>query len=80
MTVSDFLIENSISDEEHNQLLEAQKRSELEEEYEHDLFGVDSVIDVMFTQHPQKQSTLKKELTSIDSYQLAASQMSIPLN
>ncbi|KOH03739.1 hypothetical protein ACZ98_24210 (plasmid) [Vibrio parahaemolyticus] len=47
LTVNEFLIENSISDSEHQLLLKAVERKRIVDDEQRDLFGADSILEMM---------------------------------
>lgn len=77
MTVHEYLIENSITQAEYREAIKVIQHNELKDKYAEDLFGVESVVEAIAeTQDNIKQSrVLNKQITDINSYELAASQI-----
>ncbi|MGR5296908.1 hypothetical protein ACPV5U_19395 [Vibrio mediterranei] len=82
MSLNQFLISSSISDSEHTELLKEHEKELVKEQFETDLFGVESVFDVIddidFEKSP-KPHAKEKKLTNIDDYKMAANQLSISI-
>lgn len=78
MSIHEFMLENSISDDEHQLIVKTQKQEQLISKYEDDLFGIDSILDALEvgTKSGSKDSLVNKKTTSIDCYHQAAGQMS----
>ncbi|MCG9670333.1 phosphoadenosine phosphosulfate reductase family protein [Vibrio harveyi] len=75
LTVNEFIIENSISDKEHQSLLKEVERKRILEAEQSDLFGADSILDMLDV--PQKKVKREKEIKtdSVLLYQQMESQM-----
>jgi 3'-phosphoadenosine 5'-phosphosulfate sulfotransferase (PAPS reductase)/FAD synthetase len=81
MTMNEFLVDNSISDTEHQQIVTKCEREELLEKEQADLFGVDTILDEMHKKSELKKSQMvmrRNKVTQTESvvaFQQAASQL-----
>ncbi len=79
MNVHDFLIENSISQEEFESQREVLQLQELADDYAMDLFGVETVVDAineMESNKPKKgQSKPETTVTNVAAFEMSANQM-----
>ncbi|EJE4724707.1 hypothetical protein ASL83_003475 [Vibrio parahaemolyticus] len=79
MNVHEFLIENSIDQEEFESIREKLQQEELADDYAMDLFGVESVVEAIneLEANKPKKEPKKPEttVTNVSAYEMAASQM-----
>jgi hypothetical protein len=62
MTTNDYLLFNSISTPELDEILKNDKRQLMEEEEQFDLFGIDSLLDMMDSE--AKPTTTKSDIAN----------------
>lgn len=81
MNVHEFLIENSISQDEFEINRSYLQQQELADEYSMDLFGVETVVDAMNelnSNKPKKGTTVPETtVTDVSTYEMAANQISM---
>lgn len=84
LNLNGYLIENSISQEEFEEIRSSLQKEELADEYSMDLFGVESVVDAINERESKKPSKERKNpdvtVTHVSAYEMAANQMDLLIN
>ncbi len=81
MSVHEYLVEESISDDEHNQLLSEYERAELENDEQIDIFGIDSKLEAIeerkSSKKPKVPATVDVQVENVASYYDAGRQQAL---
>jgi hypothetical protein len=74
MTVHEYLREFSISDEEHNEILKDRERESIAKRPQFDIFGAESIIEVMDVSKTNRPTNRKSERVTQESVQIYVGQ------